>query len=175
MRESFDSRLTEAQQLYNSDHDKYVYETPVFTTNKLLFVDRALISLNISTLKTADQPTYKKLMSRADRPYRILWLQQHTLNIDENGVTNTISMRNVASARSHNTNSRTSREQSVITGTESIVNSRPRLTKEMLQRASGKTETIDTHIHRLWRTEILTETNLVSPKMQMRIKKKGNS
>lgn len=73
-------------------------------TNNLVFVDRTPLAVNTDNSKTKDEPTYDRLLPRADKPYRIASVQQHTLAINEHGVPNTISIDRAESAPSHNRN-----------------------------------------------------------------------
>lgn len=87
MRQMVDSRLTAAKKRYEENYDKCERENPVFKVNKLVFLDRPLAE-GTNNSKTADKPTYKKLIPRVVGPYRIISAQQHTLTIDEKSFLN---------------------------------------------------------------------------------------
>lgn len=71
--------------------------------NKVVLAERTTLAMKRDSNNT-DKPIYKKLTRKADGPFRIISVQQHTLPIDKNGVANTISMNPSVHAPFRNTN-----------------------------------------------------------------------
>lgn len=104
MREKVDIQLTAAQKRYKYNHDKSVRKTTVLKTKELVLIYMPPLVVNTNSSKTTDIPTNNKLLLRADAPYRIISVRQHTLTFVESGVPSTTPVDPATPAPSHNTN-----------------------------------------------------------------------
>lgn len=91
MWETVDSTRTVAQKRYKWDYEKRARRPPVFKTNKSAFVDRPPVAVGASNLDRTNKTTYNQSVQRVDRPFHFICARHYTLNIDKNGVCNTIS------------------------------------------------------------------------------------
>lgn len=80
MRKNVCIRPAATQKRYKYEYNERVHETPVFKTNDLAFVGRPPLAVNTSGSTTIDEPPFNRLMPRADGPYRIMSVQQRSLN-----------------------------------------------------------------------------------------------
>lgn len=115
------SRQTAVQKRKKYDFDKRIWETQVFKTKESVLVDRPLLAVDTNNWSTKDKHTYNKLLARADGPYRIIIIRQHTLNIDDNGVWNAIYVDRATPAPSHNTNADVSEKREAIGGEKAMI------------------------------------------------------
>lgn len=79
--------------------------------------------MSTNNLETTDKPTYNKLLARPNEPYSIISVRQHTLTIDENDVTQKISIGRPTTVPSHNRNADVGTEEDSVGGEIGIIES----------------------------------------------------
>lgn len=99
---------------YKCDYDRGTREVSFLKSSKLVFVDNASLALKTRSLKSADNLTYRTFMTRAAVPLWVISIQNHTVSINIEEVSNTISKRRERQTRFESTKAGVCKERSLI-------------------------------------------------------------
>lgn len=90
------NRKLKSQTRYKQDYNQSVWETSHFAPNIYVLPDSPSLRANMdSAAESLSMKEYNKPQSRNTDPFRIINVQKNTVNIDENGIPNTVSVDHV--------------------------------------------------------------------------------
>lgn len=108
LRSKVDAHMRMSQAWYKHDYDHRKRETPTFRVDNYAFIDKLpLAKTSQLSAENIETSTYNKLQQRMTRPFCIMSVQPHTITVDENEISNTISIDRIAHAPTVNTNDTT--------------------------------------------------------------------
>lgn len=93
MKATVSNQLSTVQRRYKRDFDRNVWQEPTFNIRGHLLVDGPQLAALASD--DADETAncwYNKLLRQASEPYRVISVLRHTVAIEEDGISNTVSI-----------------------------------------------------------------------------------
>lgn len=114
MKKRVTRRLTAAQQRNQQEYEKTFRQKPTFTAGDEVFVTRLPFpAIADNDDETLARYTYNKRLQRATGPYKVLEVQQNTVDIDRDGIPNTVSIESVNSVTLRHDEATDARERRV--------------------------------------------------------------